>query len=110
MADSEHMSSADEITVIEQPDRYQILVDGQPAGCTEYSDDGAQRLFPHTVIDPAYRGQGLAGTLIREALDATRAAGLAVIPTCSAVAGFINKNPDYQDLVPPERRAELGIG
>ncbi len=73
MADSEHMSSADEITVIEQPDRYQILVGGEPAGHTEYRDDGAHRLFPHTVIDPAYRGQGLAGRLIRQALDATRA-------------------------------------
>ena len=104
------MSSADEITVIEQPDRYQILVDGEPAGHTEYSDDGQQRLFPHTVIDPAYRGQGLAGTLIREALDATRAAGRAVIPTCSAVAHFINENTEYQDLVPADRRAELGIG
>ncbi|WP_147919127.1 GNAT family N-acetyltransferase [Ruania zhangjianzhongii] len=104
------MSSTDEITVVEQPDRYQILVGGEPAGHTEYSDDGAQRLFPHTVIDPAYRGQGLAGTLIREALDATRAAGLAVIPTCSAVAGFINQNAEYQDLVPADRRAELGIG
>lgn len=104
------MSTTDDITVIEQPDRYQILVDGQPAGHTEYTDDGDQRLFPHTVIDPAYRGQGLAGTLIRHALDATREAGRAVIPTCSAVAGFINNHPEYQDLVPAERRAELGIG
>lgn len=104
------MSATADITVIEQPDRYQILVDGEPAGHTEYRDDGDQRLFPHTVIDPAYRGQGLAGTLIREALDSTRKTGRAVIPTCSAVAHFISTHEEYHDLVPADRRAELGIG
>jgi len=104
------MSDTPQPEVIEQPGRHQILVDGEPAGFTEYHDDGDQRTFTHTVVDPDYRGQGLAGTLIREALDATRAAGKSVIPQCSAVAGFIAKHPDYQDLVPADRHAEFGIG
>ncbi len=103
------MSATPPATVIERPSRYQILVDEAVVGFTEYHDDGDQRTFPHTVIDEDQRGQGLAGTLIRRALDATRAAGKSVIPRCSAVAGFIAKHPDYHDLVPADRRAEFGI-
>ena len=103
------MSTTPPATVIEQPSRYQILVDEAVVGFTDYHDDGEQRTFPHTVIDEDQRGQGLASTLIREALEATRATGKSVIPQCPAVAGFIAKHSEYHDLVAADRRAEFGI-
>ena len=103
------MSDTSQPTVIEQPGRYQILVDEAVVGFTEYHDDGDRRTFPHTVIDEDQRGQGLASALIRAALDDTRTAGKSVVPQCSAVAGFIAKHADYHDLVPADRRAEFGI-
>ena len=44
-------------------------------------------------------GHGIVSRLIMEALESTREAGYSVIPTCSAVEGFIEKNPDFQDMV-----------
>lgn len=104
------MSDTPQHTVIEQPGRYQILIDGRAVGFTEYHDEGDRRTFPHTVIDEDQRGQGLATALIRAALDATRTAGKSVVPQCPAVAGFIAKHSGYHDLVPADRRAEFGIG
>lgn len=89
--------------------RFEIHVDGQLAGFTEYSDSDGLRTFPHTEVDDAYAGQGLAKQVIREGLDATRAAGLQVLPRCPAVRGFIAKNPEYLDLVPADRRAEFKL-
>lgn len=89
--------------------RFEVYVDGQLAGFTEYFDRGDVRTFPHTEVDEAYEGQGLAKQVISGALDATRAAGLKVRPVCSAVAGFIGKNSDYLDLVPEEYRADAGL-
>ncbi len=102
---------AEQISVQDAPERgrFEIVVDGVTAGFTEYSDDAGLRTFPHTLVDDAFQGRGLASRLIRAALDATRAAGLQVLPVCPAVQRYIAKHPDYLDLVPPERRAEANL-
>ena len=60
------------------------------------------REFNHTVIKDAFRGQGLSAPLIKAALDDARGVGKQVIATCSAVAHFIEKNPEYRDLLRSE--------
>lgn len=80
-------------------ERYLITVDGRDAGYADYIQGDGVRDFHHTVIDPEFRGQGLSKPLIQAALDDTRAAGDKVRPLCSAVAGFIEKHPEYWDLV-----------
>lgn len=99
------------IEVIDSADhsRFEVHVDGNLAGFTEYFDKADLRTFPHTEVDDAYAGQGLAKRVIKEGLDATRAAGLTVRPVCPAVSGFIRKNPEYVDLVPEELRADAGL-
>lgn len=87
--------------VTAEADRFSISVDGQKAGFTEYFDHDGQRIFPHTEIGDEFGGRGLATILIREALDATRAAGLRIVPVCPMVAGVIEKNPEFADLVDP---------
>ena len=80
-------------------ERYLITVDGRDAGYADYIQGDGVRDFHHTVIDPEFRGQGLSKPLIQAALDDTRVAGDKVRPLCSAVAGFIEKHPEYRDLV-----------
>ena len=82
-------------------ERYLITVDGRDAGYADYIQGDGVRDFHRTVIDPEFRGQGLSKPLIQAALDDTRAAGDKVRPLCSAVAGFIEKHPEYRDLVQP---------
>lgn len=89
-----------EITHNEGKQRFEIAVDGREAGYASYVPRGGNVLdFNHTVVDQAFRGQGLSVPLIREALDHARAQGATVRPTCSAVEHFIHKNEDYRDLV-----------
>lgn len=78
--------------------RFIITVDGTPAGFASYVDGTHYRNFNHTVIKPEFRGQGLSALLIRGALDDARDAGLRIHDSCTAVAHFIRKNPDYEDL------------
>lgn len=100
------MADENAITVVDATDkgRFEVRVDGVRAGFTEYRDRDGVRTFPHTEVDDAYAGQGLAKRVIREGLDATRTAGLQVRPVCPAVSGFIKKNPEYADLVPEQYR------
>lgn len=91
----------EDLTVIHDTDRgsFVLEVDGEVAGHADYVQLGDIRDFNHTVIDPSYRGRGLSAPLIATALDATRAEGYGVVPSCSAVEGFMAKNPSYTDLV-----------
>ncbi len=51
--------------------RFEVRVDGELAGFTEYLDDENQRIFFHTEIGDQFAGRGLASTLIRSALTET---------------------------------------
>jgi predicted GNAT family acetyltransferase len=79
--------------------RYEIHVDGQVAGFTQYRTAPDAIDFVHTEIDDAYEGQGLGGQLARGALDDVRARGQKVIATCPFIKGWIAKHEDYQDLL-----------
>lgn len=100
---------SDQVEVAKAATRFEIRVNGELAGYLEYSDADGVRTLPHTFVDPAFRGRGLAPVLIGQTLDATRADGLGVLPVCPAVRGFIAKNADYHELVPEDRRAEFGL-
>ena len=89
--------------------RFEITVEGKLAGATYYNAVGQNLDFTHTEIDPAYEGQGLGSTLIKAALDTTRERGLGALPHCPFVKRYIERHPDYLDLVPAKRRSEFGL-
>jgi predicted GNAT family acetyltransferase len=66
-------------------------------------------ILPHTVVPEQFAGMGVGGQLARAALGYAREQGLQVVPTCSFMAGYITKHPEWHDLVVPEYRARLGI-
>jgi uncharacterized protein len=89
--------------VVHEPDasRYVVVVDGETKGFADYRVRGDDIVFPHTVIDPGSRGNGLGAVLVRGALDDVRPTGRRVIPSCWYVAEFIGSNPEYADLLDP---------
>ncbi|MEY9211102.1 N-acetyltransferase [Thermobifida halotolerans] len=81
--------------------RYEARGDGgETAGFAEYrtTTDGLV-VFTHTEVDPSYKGQGVGGRLVQGALDDVRAHGMRVLPVCSFVRKWIERHPDYADLV-----------
>jgi len=79
--------------------RFEIALDGEVIGASYYRTEPGRRVFTHTEVDPEYQGQGLAGQLIKVALDATKAADLRVVPQCPAVAKYASKHPEYDDII-----------
>jgi thioredoxin reductase (NADPH) len=89
--------------------RFEIAIDGAVLGFTEYRRRPGVISFIHTEINPSRNGEGLGTLLVKAALDTARAEGLAVLPYCPFVQGFINRHRDYLDLVPAERRAKFAL-
>ncbi len=90
--------------------RYEIRVDGELAGFAEYERHHRSIAFTHTEIDPRFEGRGLASRLIAAALDDVRPSGAPVLPFCPFVRSFIERHPEYVDLVPEARREAFGLG
>ena len=90
-----------EATVTEERGRFTVAVDGQTVGLADFVDRDGQRTFPHTEVDGAFQGRGLASILVGEALRATRDAGLRIVPACSMVADYIDKHPEFAHLTDP---------
>ncbi|MBJ7359082.1 GNAT family N-acetyltransferase [Nocardioides sp.] len=82
--------------------RFEAHVDGELAGFAVYTTADDLVTFTHTEVFDAFEGQGVGSALARGALDAVRADGTRkVLPRCSFIRGWIEKHPDYQDLVDP---------
>ena len=82
--------------------RYEILVDGSIAGFVQYNMRGGRLILVHTEVNDEFEGRGLASQLVRGALDDARRRDLRIVPICPFVESFIERHPDYDDLVDHE--------
>lgn len=79
--------------------RYEAWTDGELAGFAEYRTRAGAVVFTHTEVADRFEGRGIGSALARGALDDVRGSGREVVPLCPFIKGWIEKHPDYQDLV-----------
>lgn len=53
----------------------------------------------HTVVNPAFQGQGIAGLLLQEAVAYSRENHLKIKPVCSYVHKALLKDPTLGDVI-----------
>lgn len=82
--------------------RYEVTVDGEFAGASYYWDRDGVRIVTHTEVGEEWEGHGVGSRLIEGALDDIRARGLQVTPSCPFAAAYIERHPEYGDLVAVE--------
>jgi uncharacterized protein len=78
--------------------RFELEVDGHIAA-SYYEIAGPVITFVHTEVPPELGGKGVGSKLIGGALDQVRSEGLKVIAQCPFVKAYIDKHPDYADLL-----------
>lgn len=69
----------------------------------DYVQDGEVTVFTHTWVPPEWRGRNVAGTLVKTALEDARRNSLRIVPQCSYVARYLERHPEFADLVAGER-------
>lgn len=82
----------------EELGRYEAWREGELVGEAHYLLADGVADFNHTLVPPQFEGQGIAGQLIRYAMDDTQAMGLKVRPTCPYVRAWLVRHPKYSDL------------
>ena len=79
--------------------RYEVLEGDKALGEVLYRQRGERMVLLHTVVLPYAEGGGVGSQLVAGALDDIRARGLRVVPLCPFVAAYIQRHPEYGDLV-----------
>lgn len=82
--------------------RYELPIDAKHAAFVEYRLMDGVIIFTHAETPPEFEGRGFGSILAKGALDAARNRGLKVIPHCSFIAAYINRHPEYADLLPTQ--------
>lgn len=54
--------------------------------------------YMHTFVPPELRGGGIAGKIVKTALEYAREHQFRVIPSCSYVDAFIRRHPEFADM------------
>jgi predicted GNAT family acetyltransferase len=78
--------------------RFSTTVDGHVAELL-YSLRGQQMVINHIGVPQAIGGRGVAAALVRAAFDHARGQGWRVVPACSYSAAYVQRHPEYADLV-----------
>ncbi|MEO6234919.1 MAG: GNAT family N-acetyltransferase [Thermomonas sp.] len=77
--------------------RFNTVVD-DVTGYVEYDLAGDVMIVTHTIVPSEIGGRGIAGALVKAALEHARAEGWKVVPQCSYADAWMRKNPDYEGL------------
>ncbi len=79
--------------------RFEAVVDGRLCRADYHLVDGVMRMH-HTEVPAELQGRGIAGQLVRAALDHAAASGLEVEPWCSYVRVYMKRHPEARSLLP----------
>jgi hypothetical protein len=77
--------------------RFETTVDGAHGAIVYRKQDGVMTLV-HTEVDPSLQGKGVAGALVRAALDHAKTRGLKVDPVCEYAKSYMARHPETMAL------------
>jgi predicted GNAT family acetyltransferase len=91
----------EELRVSDNPaaSRYEVYVASALAGWTDYHLQPGLITVMHTELDPAFEGRRVGSRFVAAVLDDIRRRDLRVLPMCPFVRAFIQRHPEYADLV-----------
>lgn len=77
--------------------RFVTEVDGH-AGYVEYVSFAGGITITHTIVPQEIGGRGIAGALVKAALEHARDAGWKVVPECSYADIWMKRHPEFDVL------------
>ena len=78
--------------------RFELDADGHVA-FSNYTRAGNVITIQHTEVPKELGGRGIGSALARGVLEFARGQGLKVVPHCPFVKSYIDKHPEFADLL-----------
>ena len=90
-------------------DHFELFAGGMPAGVLAYRMQGEDYALIHTEVAPEFEGRGMGSALISRSLDQIREKGHGVVPVCPFVSSFLQRHPEYLDMVSARDRERFDL-
>jgi predicted GNAT family acetyltransferase len=93
--------SVADVEVVDVPEasRYELRSGGRLIGLAAYRRRNGRIAFTHTEVDESCEGRGFGSRLAAAALEDARRDGSDVVPLCPFIAHYIERHPEYAQLV-----------
>lgn len=73
--------------------------DGKLIAEITFPEENGVAVIDHTFVDGSLRGQGVAGQLVRAAVEQIRSEGRKARPVCSYARAWFDRHPEEGDLL-----------
>jgi uncharacterized protein len=104
------MAPSQDTVVVDEPSesRFKVKV-GRSVAQLVYRDEGDRLVLVHTEVPEEIGGRGIAGLLVRSAVDRAVDGGLTIVPVCPYARRWLEEHPDEAarvriDWPPPRHR------
>jgi uncharacterized protein len=78
--------------------RFEIALDGEYA-FVDYRWRKKELAIMHTEVPKNYEGKGIAATMVKHVLEYAKREGLKILVYCPYTAMYIQRHPEYKELV-----------
>lgn len=93
------MSDSSQLDIRHEPAMHRfVTVVERTEAHLEYILGGGVMTITHTIVPAAIGGRGIAGKLVRAAVDFADAEGLKIDPRCSYSGIWMDRHPEYERL------------
>jgi predicted GNAT family acetyltransferase len=82
----------------EDETQFETSIEGKTAYVAYDLEEPNRIVFTHTIVPDELSGRGIAGELVKHALDYAKEKNLTVVPQCAYVAAYIKRHPEYGEL------------
>ena len=90
------------VTDRSEGERFELAVDGAVA-FVDYRRSGDVLVLTHAEVPAHLEGRGVGSRLVGAVLDLVRSRGERVIPRCPFIAHYVERHPEYRDLLADRR-------
>jgi predicted GNAT family acetyltransferase/glutaredoxin len=99
LAAAEGTVSDAEVADVPEASRYELRLGGRLIGLVAYRRGDGRIAFTHTEVDESCEGRGFGSRLAAAALADAAKENLEVVPLCPFIAYYIEKHPEYEQLI-----------
>lgn len=88
-----------EIIHDEQNKKFYVIIDDLESHLEYVKMNDVIMDLNHTYVPYQLRGKGIAAKLVEAVLEYARLNGIKIIPSCSYVEAYLQRHPEYEDLL-----------
>lgn len=95
-----------ELRVNSSANRFELDVEGEVA-FIDYTLRQELLFLIHTEVPEALQGKGIAGIIVQKAFEYAKEKGYKIVPICPYVRTYLERHPEWKDLVAPNSERYL---